>query len=176
MVHVRCINLVRRSSAITTAMNLKNVYVTVPGFDKGSPTADVVNNLSSVTMEAIIRVNSFQQEISSIMGIEQYFLMRIGDSNFPNQQLQVQSTFGKFPESSKQKLLLPGEWYHVALTWDLANTTIAFYVNGQLQSISNVHGKSDLTTISLGDKAPDDEFGNGGDFNFYFGRSYGEFA
>ena len=166
--------LVRRSSAITTAMNLKNVYVTVPGFDKGSPTADVVNNLSSVTMEAIIRVNSFQQEISSIMGIEQYFLMRIGDSNFPNQQLQVQSTFGKFPESSKQKLLLPGEWYHVALTWDLANTTIAIYVNGQLQSISNVHGKSDLTTISLGDKAPDDEFGNGGDFNFYFGRSYGE--
>lgn len=166
--------LVRRSSAITTAMNLKNVYVAVPGFDKGSPTADVVNNLSAITMEAIIRVNSFQKEISSIMGIEQYYLMRIGDANFPNQQLQVQSTFGKFPEASKQKLLLAGEWYHVALTWDLANATIAFYANGQLQSISNAHGKSDLTSINLGDKAPDDEFGNGGDFNFYFGRSYGE--
>lgn len=166
--------LVRRSSAITTAINLKNVYVTVPGFDKGSPTADVVNNLSAITMEAIIRVNSFQKEISSIMGIEQYYLMRIGDANFPNQQLQVQSTFGKFPEASKQKLLLAGEWYHVALTWDLSTTTIAFYVNGQLQSISNAHGKSDLTSINLGDKAPDDEFGNGGDFNFYFGRSYGE--
>lgn len=166
--------LVRRSSAITTAINLKNVYVTVPGFDKGSPTADVVNNLNAITMEAIIRVNSFQKEISSIMGIEQYYLMRIGDANFPNQQLQVQSTFGKFPEASKQKLLLAGEWYHVALTWDLANATIAFYVNGQLQSISNAHGKSDLTSINLGDKAPDDEFGNGGDFNFYFGRSYGE--
>ena len=164
--------LVRRSSAITTAMNLKNVYVAVPGFDKGSPTADVVNNLSAITMEAIIRVNSFQKEISSIMGIEQYYLMRIGDANFPNQQLQVQSTFGKFPEASKQKLLLAGEWYHVALTWDLANATIAFYVNGQLQSISNAHGKSDLTSISLGDKEPDDEFGNGGDHNFYFGRSY----
>ena len=64
--------LVRRSSAITTAMNLKNVYVTVPGFDKGSATADVVNNLSAVTMEAIIRVNTFDEgtEISSIMGIE----------------------------------------------------------------------------------------------------------
>ena len=76
--------LVRRSSAITTAMNLKNIYVAVPGFDKGSSTSDVVNNLSAVTMEAIIRVNSFQQEISSIMGIEQYFLMRIGDKEFPN--------------------------------------------------------------------------------------------
>lgn len=34
--------------------------------------------------------------------------------------------------------------------------------------------KSDLTTLNLGDKAADNEFGNGGDFNFYFGRSYGE--
>ena len=166
--------LVRRSSAITTAINLKNVYVTVPGFDKGSPTADVVNNLSAVTMEAIIRVNSFQPEISSIMGIEMYLQMRIGDANFPNQQLQVQTTYGKFPDASKQKLLLAGEWYHVALTWDLATATIAYYVNGQLQSISTSHGKSDLTSISLGDKVPDDEFGNGGDHNFYFGRSYTE--
>ena len=164
--------LVRRSSAITTAINLKNVYVTVPGFDKGSPTADVVNNLSAVTMEAIIRVNSFQHEISSIMGIEMYLQMRLGDASFPNQQLQVQTTYGKFPDASKQKLLLAGEWYHVALTWDLATTTIAYYVNGQLQSISTSHGKSDLTSISLGDKEPDDEFGNGGDHNFYFGRSY----
>lgn len=164
--------LVRRSSAITTAINLKNVYVTVPGFDKGSPTADVVNNLSAVTMEAIIRVNSFQPEISSIMGIEMYLQMRLGDASFPNQQLQVQTTYGKFPDASKQKLLLAGEWYHVALTWDLATTTIAYYVNGQLQSISTSHGKSDLTSISLGDKEPDDEFGNGGDHNFYFGRSY----
>ena len=160
--------LVRRSSAITTAMNLKNIYVAVPGFDKGSSTSDVVNNLSAVTMEAIIRVNSFQQEISSIMGIEQYFLMRIGDKEFPNRQLQTQTTFGKFPEINNQKLLLAGEWYHVALTWDIATATIAFYVNGQLQSISTSHGKSDLTSISLGDKLPDDEFGNGGDFNFYF--------
>ena len=69
---------------------------------------------------------------------------------------------------------MAGEWYHVALTWDLATATIAYYVNGQLQSISTSHGKSDLTSISLGDKVPDDEFGNGGDHNFYFGRSYTE--
>lgn len=166
--------LLRRSSAITTAINLRNCYVAVPGFDKGSPTADIVNNLSAVTMECIFRVNSFGKEISSVMGIEQYFLMRIGDANFPNQQLQTQTTFGKFPEASKQKLLSAGQWYHVALTWDLASSTICFYVNGELQSISTAHGKSDLTAISLGDKAPDGEFGNGGDFNFYFGRSYGD--
>ncbi len=56
----------------------------------------------------------------------------------------------------------------------MAAKTICFYVNGQLQHIDNNHGKSDLTTLNLGDKAADNEFGNGGDFNFYFGRSYGE--
>lgn len=168
--------LVRRSSAITTAMNLKNVYVTVPGFDKGSQTADVVNNLNAVTMEAIVRVNAFDEgtDISSIMGIEMYLQMRLGDTSFPRQQLQVQTTFGKFPAESKNKLLKTGEWYHVALTWDLSSKTIAYYVNGELQSIDTNHGSSDLTSISLGDKEPDNEFGNGGEHNFYFGRSYTE--
>lgn len=95
--------LVRRSSAITTAMNLKNVYVAVPGFDKGSPTADVVNNLTAITMEAIIRINQFDDEtnISSIMGIEQYLCVRLGDVDFPRQQLQVQTPVGKFPTADK---------------------------------------------------------------------------
>lgn len=166
--------LVRRSSAITTAINLKNVYVTVPGFDKGSPTADVVNGLTAITMECIVRVNDFNNDISSIMGVEQYFMMRFGDTNFERQQLQTQTPIGKFPESSKAKALKAGEWYHVALTWDLASQTICFYVDGELQSIATNHGKSDLTAINLGDKASDNEVGNGGDFNFYFGRSYGE--
>lgn len=166
--------LVRRSSAITTAINLRNVYVAVPGFDKGSPTADVVNHLQAITMECIVRVNQFQGEISSIMGIEQYLLMRFGDVNFERRQLQTQTTYGKFPESTKAKNLNAGQWYHVALTWDLASQTICFYVDGELQSISTAHGKSDITEINLGDKAPDNENGNGGDFNFYFGRSYGE--
>lgn len=166
--------LVRRSSAITSAMNLKDCYVTVPGFVKESATGNVVNHLSAVTMECIIRVNNFQSEISSIMGIEQYFLMRIGDAGFPNQQLQTQTAFGKFPEASKQKLLQAGQWYHVALTWDLASATICFYVDGELQSISTSHGKSDLTEINLADRTSRNEFGNGGDFGFCFGRSYGD--
>ena len=168
--------LVRRSSAITTAMNLKNVYVAVPGFDKGSPTADVVNNLTAITMETIIRINQFDDEtdISSIMGIEQYLCVRLGDVDFPRQQLQVQTPVGKFPTADKKLQLQAGEWYHIALTWDLNTQVIAFYVNGKLQSREEGHGKSDVTTISLGDKLADNDTGNGGDFNFYFGRSYGQ--
>lgn len=98
----------------------------VPGFDKGSPTADVVNNMAAITMEVIVRVNQFEKEISSIMGIEQYLCMRFGDSSFPRQQLQVQTPVGKFPGEDKRKQLTAGEWYHIALTWDLAAKTICF--------------------------------------------------
>lgn len=168
--------LVKRSSAITTVANLQKVYVAVPGFDKGSSTADVVNNLTAITMEAIIRVNQFDDatDISSIMGIEQYFCVRLGDAGFPRRQLQVQTPIGKFPKGNNSLQLLAGEWYHIALTWDLKTQIIAFYVNGKLQSTEGGHGKSDVTTISLGDKLADDDKGNGGDFNFYFGRSYGQ--
>ena len=77
--------VVRRSSAITTAVSLKNNFFEVPGFDKGSSTADVVNNMKQLTYEAIIRVNNFKngvtaREISTIMGIEQYCLFRLGDA------------------------------------------------------------------------------------------------
>ncbi|WP_294557112.1 DUF1735 and LamG domain-containing protein [uncultured Bacteroides sp.] len=168
--------LVKRSSAITTAANLQNVYVAVPGFDKGSPTADVVNDLTAITMEAIIRVNRFDDatDISSIMGIEQYLCVRFGDVGFPRRQLQVQTPVGKFPKGNSSLQLQAGEWYHIALTWDLETQVIAFYVNGKLQGREEGHGKSDVTAISLGDKLADDETGNGGDFNFYFGRSYGQ--
>lgn len=169
--------LVKRSSAITTAANLQKVYVAVPGFDKGSPTADVVNNLTALTMEAIIRINQFDAEtnITTIMGIEQYLCVRLGDVGYPRQQLQVQTPVGKFPGNSDNNLQLQvGEWYHIALTWDIETQVIAFYVNGKLQRRESGHGSSELTAINLGDKLADDEVGNGGDFNFYFGRSYGQ--
>ena len=86
------------------------------------------------------------------MGIEQYFLMRIGDKEFPNRQLQTQTTFGKFPEINNQKLLLAGEWYHVALTWDIATATIAFYVNGKLSLLhaSSKEKKVVVSKVALG--------------------------
>ncbi|QIU96477.1 DUF1735 and LamG domain-containing protein [Bacteroides faecium] len=172
--------LVKRSSAVTTAANLKNAYVTVPNFyvpQDGQPTATCVNNLTSVTYEAIIRVNSFDEstDISSIMGIEQYMCFRLGDASFPRQQLQFQGPDGsKFPTANKSKLLAPGEWYHIALTYDIPNKTIIFYVNGQEQSRSTEFGSDKIQTVSLGDKKLPKEDGSGGDFLFYIGRSYGE--
>ena len=127
--------VIRRSSAITTAASLKDNYFEVPGFDFGSPTASVVNNMAQLTFEAIIRVNKFERDISTIMGIEQYCLFRIGDAGFPRQQLQFSSPGDvKFPNPSNNKLLQANEWYHVAVTYDTEHKTAIMYVDGKEQS------------------------------------------
>ena len=77
--------------------------------------------------------------ISSIMGVEQYLLLRIGDTNFERQQLQFDgsgagSSFGKIPGRDATKNLEKGRWYHVACTYDQAARTARIYVDGQIQS------------------------------------------
>ena len=163
--------IVRRSSAITTAVSLKNNYFKVPGFEAGSPTADVVNNMTQLTFEAIIRVNDFKgtgtiaKEISTIMGIEQYCLFRIGDAGFPAQQLQFSCQENKFPNADNSKLLQPNEWYHVAVVYDTEKKTAFMYVDGREQSSIEDYGTGE--PINLGMQKP-------GDFMFKIGHSYGE--
>lgn len=165
--------IVRRSSAITTAVSLKDNYFEVPGFDAGSPTADIINNMTQLTYEAIIRVNSFKsdnfpmKEIATIMGIEQYCLFRIGDAGFPAQQLQFSSPGeNKFPNADNSKLLQPNEWYHVAVTYDTEHKTGIIYVDGKEQSRIENYGNGE--PVNLGKQT------RGKDFMFKIGHSYGD--
>ncbi|WP_373156880.1 DUF1735 and LamG domain-containing protein [Bacteroides cellulosilyticus] len=159
--------IVRRSSAITTAVSLANNYFVVPGFEADSPTAYVVNGLNQLTFEAIVRVNKFDPltEISTIMGIEQYCLFRFGDSGFPRQQLQFAANEIKFPNADESKLLQPGEWYHVAVTYDTGSKTAVMYVDGKEQSRIDDYGNGE--PINLGKQKK-------GYFMFKIGHSYGE--
>lgn len=170
--------VVRRSSAITTAASLKNNYFEVPGFDQGSPTASVVNDLKQLTFEAIIRVNSFRdannrlREISTIMGIEQKCLLRIGDAYFNPQQLQFAYQEQKFPNADKSKLLNEGEWYHVAVTLDTEKNEAVMYLDGREHGRAKNYG--DGTPVSLGQQKRATPGKNDGDFMFKIGHSYGE--
>lgn len=158
--------VVRRSSAITTAVSLSNNYFEVPGFEKGSATAGVVNGMKQLTFEAIIRINKFDplSDISTIMGIEQYCLFRLGDSGFPRQQLQFSANEIKFPKADEGKALQAGEWYHVAVTYDTEAKTAVIYVDGKEQSRIDDYGGE---PINLGNQKK-------GDFMFKIGHSYGE--
>jgi len=92
--------VIKRSSNITTAAQLTDNWINFPTLDKDTEQAMALNNLTAVTYEALIYIDKFATSalnsagvanpvsISTIMGVEDYLLLRIGDTNFERQQLQ----------------------------------------------------------------------------------------
>lgn len=150
--------LVKRSSAITSAASLRNNWITFPELDKWGPLAERYSNLTAITFEAIIRVDDFSKhsEISTVMGIEDYLLLRIGDASFPREQLQFDGSgagFGKFPKRDESKNLRAGEWYHVACSYDQTTRIVRIFVNGKIQSEGTEMGSSTPEPINLAKRA-----------------------
>ena len=185
--------LVKRSSAITSAASLRDNWINFPTLDKASEGSMLFNNLTAVTYEAIIRVDDFSKhsEISTIMGVENYLLLRIGDASFPRQQLQFDGSgdsaqtpgFGKFPKKDEAKLLNAGEWYHIAATYSYATREVCLYVNGKLQSKGADLGNAASTPFNLAGRAFYDlylqdpetykDYKDWGNFRqFFLGKSY----
>ena len=140
--------VVKRSSAITVAAQLSSGnWINFPTLDKYGANSSAWNGLTAMTYEALIYIDEFATQdetstpvsISSVMGVEQYLLLRIGDTNFERQQLQFDgsgegSQFGKFPGKDATKNLEAGRWYHVACTYDQMTQTVRIYVDGKIQS------------------------------------------
>lgn len=183
--------VVKRSSAITSAASLRDNWITLPKLDEWGPLAERYSNLNAITFEAFIYVYDFSKhnEISTIMGIEDYLLLRIGDSNFERQQLQFDGSgvgFGKFPKKDDLKLLNAGEWYHIAATYDEETRIVRIYVNGKLQSEGTEMGATTPALMNLAmrgyynlfEQNPDNEeykkaYGGWGDARqLFFGKSY----
>lgn len=143
--------VIRGASLINVVADIDENYLSVNWSNPG-----VCNNLSQVTMEALIRVRNFDKMISTVMGIEGSFLIRIGDANFPSNQIQIATSRGNFPGADSNKGLPVNEWVHVALTYDASNGSMIVYVNGRKQS----EGILSAGNVNLGNSG------------FYIGRSY----
>ncbi len=196
--------VVKRSSAITVAAQLgEGNWINFPTLDKYGTNSSSWNGLTAMTYEALIYIDQFATtdaeglpvSISSVMGVEQYLLLRIGDTNFERQQLQFDgsgsgSQFGKFPGKDATKNLEAGRWYHVACTYDQTTRTVRVYVDGKIQSEQTGVGiatQSEDNRINLAMRALYDYYLNnpteenekkyGGfvdAYQFFIGRSYDE--
>ena len=119
--------------------------------------ADRVSGMRKITMEALIYPREFGQLISTVMGIEGRFLMRIGDAGVPDNQIQIATSNGNFTDAKLQ--LQTNRWQHVALTYDSDTREMKVYVNGHLMAETSFS-----CSINI--------LGNGFDRNFLIGKSY----
>lgn len=135
----RTVYVVFNQVIITKAASLASNYFVVP-FSKDESLKSVPN----VSMEARVYVDKFQGSnpyISTVMGIEENFLLRFGDVNIdPN---QVQLAGGGFQVTGTTQFETK-KWYHLAVVYD--GTEIKLYINGALNgSIAAPRGNINLT-------------------------------
>lgn len=122
---------------------------------------NVANGLRKLTLEALFRAHSYDRQISTVMGIEGKFLIRIGDAGFYSDQIQIATSSGNVPDQSSEKRLPKDEWIHLAVTYDADAREICIFINGKLQSQNTKYvGAVDL--------------GVGGNDGFQIGRSYAD--
>lgn len=121
---------------------------------------EVANNLRQMTAEALIRVSKFDKMLTTIMGIEGQFLIRIGDAGIPQNQLQIANPDHNVTSAD---LAIPtGEWVHIAVTYDADAKKMIVYINGK----SKLEDTVDAGAVNWGQTMTDE--GNG----FWIGHSY----
>lgn len=188
---------ISEASGVGILESARTLYLVVSEASLINVVADINDNLAWVdwtnrtplqdmeqfTMEVLINANSFtNEEISTVMGIEDNFLIRTGDKLHPKNQLNI--AYGKDVGGEQnargslfveKPLLKTGQWYHIAVTFD--SGYIKVYVDGELvaQKEASVEGGQvlesvDFTTGESIDGRPDED--DGRPRAFWFGYSY----
>ena len=134
--------LVIRGYVYASAANL-------PGgsyFEMPTTVSDPALSLEVCTMEIRVKANSWASAnpfISSVIGVEENFLLRFGDISCDPNQLQLA---GQGVSITSKAHFDTGKWYHIAVVADGIKQTCDLYINGELDSSTPMGGKG----INLG--------------------------
>lgn len=107
---------------------------------------DKVKNLETFTMEALINCHAFNNDskIETVMGVEDHFLIRIGDVTIPSNQIQIAVAYKDVEGGSTYRRdvtdaalqLKTDRWYHIAVTFDKGNVKV--YLDGRLRAQNDI--------------------------------------
>ena len=103
---------------------------------------DKVADLKQFTMEALINCHAFNNSSSilTVMGVEDHFLIRIGDVTIPTNQIQIALAYKDVEGGSTNRAdvtdatlqLRKDRWYHLAVTFDQGYVKV--YLDGRLRA------------------------------------------
>lgn len=98
-----------------------------------APSTDM-GNVGTITVEALVKspdwVDGRGNALSSVFGKEGTFLVRIGDSDRPRDQLQCAAPGGNYPGPNMVSGLPVNEWVHIAVVYDVNTHERIYYKDG----------------------------------------------
>lgn len=141
--------IVRAGALVNVVANIQKMYFPINWSADAQP---LVRGMKSVTVEALVRSSDWVAErgdaLSTVFGVEGHFLIRIGDSDRPRDQLQmVAPSGGNWPEPNVAPALPVNKWIHIAVVWDAATSERYYYQNGELVASSNAPLTGSVTLV-----------------------------
>lgn len=139
--------LFRGAALINVVADIRENYFPVNWSAAARP---LVSNLKTITIEALVRSDDWsakrENPLSTLFGIEGSFLIRIGDSDRPRDQLQLVAPGGNWPNPNAAPGLPVNEWVHIAVVWDATTGERYYYQNGNVvaSSLSGASGSVSL--------------------------------
>ena len=141
---------------------------------------DEVADMEQFTLEALVKPSAFNnKEIHTIMGIEDHFLIRVGDNVIPKNQLQIatcrydeeNNTWYRANVTNASMKLNADQWYHIAVSFDKGMTKV--YINGKERGSADFSaGNIRLNKVNF--KVPHSDESDGKPRCFWIGYSYND--
>jgi hypothetical protein len=144
--------VVRGAALINVVANINENYCSLK--DAGSATS--LGSMSQVTVEALVKIDEFGKLISTVMGIEGNFLLRIGDAGVPDNQLQIATSNGNVTDAAWQ--FDTNKWIALAVTFDSSTGAVNVYFDGVKKGSTQTVGYRRAVNWNSG--------------SFYIGKSY----
>lgn len=122
-----------------------------------------------LTVEALIRVSDFgavgakNEKMSTLFGVEGDFLVRIGDSGFPENQIQLVANRTTFPSGDAALGLPTKKWVHVAVVWNGTTGERIVYHDGRQVAYKQAELRTKTVDLSGSSTNP-----------CYIGKSYND--
>lgn len=87
-----------------------------------------LSGLRQMTFEVLIHPDNFDNTLSTLLGIEGVFLIRIGDAGIPSNQIQLATSNGNTTDAAWA--VETGKWTFLTMTFDLDTHEVNVYFNG----------------------------------------------
>lgn len=91
----------------------------------------MLSDLTQFTVECLVYPYAFENQLSTLIGIEDHFLIRIGDVGIEKNQIQIATSEGKY--TNEAWLLETNKWTFLTIAFDLEAHKVSVYFNGILK-------------------------------------------